>query len=72
VRLELRFVHLNPLFLLIVLMLLIQGCARPALQMYPADDEETEKVLEALSYFEEINRETCGCCVDRDMSDSRP
>jgi hypothetical protein len=45
-------------------LVLIQGCARPLLQTYPASEQEIESAAAAFASYQETNGETCGCCLD--------
>ena len=42
----------------------IQGCARPALQTYPASGQQIAKTLEAFDRYQEISAAACNCCLD--------
>ncbi len=53
--------------LIIVLLLatiLIQGCARPLLQTFPASSQETDMVYGAFARFQQTTEMSCGCCLD--------
>ena len=54
--------YLITLFTLILV--LIQGCARTALQTYPASEQQIAKTLEAFERYREISTAACGCCLD--------
>ena len=45
-------------------MLLGQGCTGPALQMYPAGNQETAATLAAFSQYRQKTEAECVCCID--------
>lgn len=45
-------------------LLFIQGCARPALQTYPASELQIATALEAFARYQEISTAACSCCLD--------
>jgi hypothetical protein len=49
---------------LAALLFFIQGCARPVLQTYPASELEVGLVTEAFTRYQEINENSCFCCLD--------
>lgn len=55
---------LDLFFLFLFFLIFIQGCSRPFLQTYTADEKESEMVLEAFSRFQQNNSALCQCCLD--------
>lgn len=45
-------------------LVMIQGCARPVLQTYPASEQEIGSVLQEFAHYQQISEELCGCCLD--------
>ena len=55
---------LHLLFLLSVSLLLLQGCARPVLQTYPASEQEAQLTASAFTRYQKIYQDECACCLD--------
>jgi len=55
---------LHLLFLLSVPLLLLQACARPVLQTYPASEQEAQLTASAFTRYQEIYQNECACCLD--------
>jgi outer membrane lipoprotein-sorting protein len=52
---------------LLLVLIFVQGCARPVLQTYPAGEKEIAAVSEAFKRYQEISQETCACCLDAEV-----
>ena len=55
------------LFFSVLALVLIQGCARPVLQTYPASEQEIEAALAAFTRYREISAEACSTCFDAEI-----
>lgn len=58
---------LDPLFLLAVSLLTLQGCGRPVLQTYPVGEQETHLAVTAFARYQKIYQEGCACCLDAEV-----
>jgi len=58
---------LHQLFLLSVSLLLLQGCARPVLQTYPASEQEVQSAVSAFARYQKIYQVECTCCLDAEV-----
>jgi hypothetical protein len=52
------------MILFLLSLLFIQGCARPALQTYPASEQEIESAVAAFVRYRKASEEVCPCCLD--------
>ena len=57
---------LHQLFVLSVF-LLLQGCARPLLQTYPASEQKVQATVSAFARYQKIYQDKCGCCLDAEV-----
>ncbi|MBW2466207.1 MAG: hypothetical protein JRF02_02815, partial [Deltaproteobacteria bacterium] len=62
------FFPLPPTFISLILLLLLQGCARQVLQTSPVSQHEAQITKSAFTRHLEKYQDECGCCIDAEVN----